>query len=799
MNPSRALSILTVDDSQATQAALARSLGAIPNVALVGAAFTGRSGITAIRELRPDVVLLDLTMPGGGGTEVLTTISEDKHMPLMIVNTLHAEPFIRERCMDLGAHVFNDKADGMEKITGLIARLASGTLTLKQAKCEGMNEHLRAKTTRRASVEESHRGSEELLCRVMESSNDCIKVLGLDGRLLWMNARGQRLMEVENPSAIESAMWQDFWKGADHDAALAALAAARGNGVGSFTGRCATRQGTEKWWDVVITPILDDSGKPERLLSVSRDATERKLTEDRLREQARMLDLAHDAIIVRDFTTQKILFWNKGAERLYGWTEEEALGKPVGELIFADPAAVDALSRELLKKDEHRSDIRHVTRDGRHLIIEGSATLMRDENGNPKSVLAINTDITEKKKIEGLFLRAQRLESIGTLASGLAHDLNNIFAPILMSLPLLRSDVNTGQNDGLIATVESSAERGAQIVRQVLRFARGFGGEKGPLQIASLVRELSRIMEGTFPKNIAIERAYAPDLWPIIGDATQVHQVLLNLCVNARDAMPRGGTLRMTASNLHVDSASAATLPGVAPGPFVQINVSDTGEGIPPEIVGRIFEPFFTTKESSQGTGLGLSTVQTIVKNHGGVIKVDTGAGKGTTFHIFLPASPEHGQADEARPAQGPIPAGHGELVLLVDDEGTMREAAKIALAAFGYTVMTAADGNEALSVFSKHKARIAAVITDVMMPSMGGVALARALRSMAPKLPIIAFTGSGDHADCNELASLDVGTVLQKPFHADTLLRTVSALIHPATDEPPHQSQAASKGKHQS
>lgn len=640
MHTTPPLTIVIIDDSGIVQDALARSLRTIPNVTLVGTAFTGRSGIAAIRKLLPDVVLLDLTMHEGGGLEVLKTIREDEHMPLMIVNTLHTEPIIRDRCFELGAHVFLEKAGNMQAIFDLIARLASGVLTLNQAKHASVNERLRAEIATRTEVEGMRRMSEELLGRVMDSSSDCIKILDLNGGLRWMNAGGQRLMEIEDFSGIEGTIWADFWKGAEHEAACSAVAAARAGKVGSFTGRCATIRGTEKWWDVVVTPILDAAGKPERLLSVSRDATENKQAENRLREQARLLDLAQDAIIVRDFATQEIVFWNKGAERLYGWTSEEAVGKPVGELIFADPAALDALSRELLRKGEHRSEMRHVTRDGKERIIAGSATLVRDEKGNPKSVLAINTDITDRKKIEEQFLRAQRMESIGMLASGVAHDLNNIFAPILMSATMLRELQSKEQRDGFVTIIEKSAEHGAQIVRQVLNFVRGLRGEKHPMQVDSLIRDLARIIRGTFPKDIAIERTFAQDLWPVVGDATQIHQVLLNLCVNARDAMPGGGTLRMGATNLKVDPGSARSIPEVAPGRYVQIEVSDTGSGIPPEIVARIFDPFFTTKDAERGTGLGLSTVHAIVTGHDGIITVATETGKGTTFQILLPASP---------------------------------------------------------------------------------------------------------------------------------------------------------------
>ena len=273
---------------------------------------------------------------------------------------------------------------------------------------------------------------------------------------------------------------------------------------------------------------------------------------------------------------------------------------------------------------------------------------------------------------------------------------------------------------------------------------------------------------------LAIEKFIATSLWPVVGDATLLHQVLLNLCVNARDAMPGGGTLRLHAINLDVDASFARILPGVTPGPHVVLEVSDTGTGIDPEVVERIFDPFFTTKPVGQGTGLGLSTAHGIIKSHAGAIKVDTQPGKGATFQVYLPAMPEH--AAVAPPAASPeeIPEGKGELILIVDDEMSVRSAAGIALEAFGYAVMLAADGAEALAAYETHSERIALVLTDLMMPLMDGMTLMRALRSMAPDLPIVASTGLGGKADGDELKSLKIVNILHKPYGAETLLRTI-------------------------
>ncbi len=390
------------------------------------------------------------------------------------------------------------------------------------------------------------------------------------------------------------------------------------------------------------------------MVGVARDITQSKEadaalreSERRFREQAEMLDHAHDAIIVRDIFTRRITFWNQGAERMYGWSASEAMGRDVAEMIDGDPAIADLVAEKLIEPGEWDGEARHGSKAGKELIVSSHATLVRDAEGAPKSVLAINIDITAQKKLEEQFLRAQRMESIGTLASGVAHDLNNILAPILMSAPLLRTDLPPDLRERIVTTIESSAQRGADIVKQVLTFARGVEGERVLVQPKHLINEMAMIVQQTFPKNIAVRPRYAENCWAIEGDPTQLHQVLLNLCVNARDAMPNGGELVMTLENFTVDEQYAGMTPGSTSGPYVVIGVSDTGTGIPREIINKIFDPFFTTKEVGKGTGLGLSTVIGIVKSHGGFLTVESEEDRGTTFKVFLPAA-----ADESRPGR---------------------------------------------------------------------------------------------------------------------------------------------------
>ncbi|MBN8419747.1 MAG: PAS domain S-box protein [Verrucomicrobia bacterium] len=412
-------------------------------------------------------------------------------------------------------------------------------------------------------------------------------------------------------------------------------------------------------------------------------------------------------------------------------------------------------------------------------IVERHSAPVRGSDGTHYGRVWTFHDITERKKLESQFLRAQRMESIGTLASGVAHDLNNILTPIMMSVAVLRLGMSAEKRDSLCDTIEMSAARGAQIVKQVLAFGRGLEGERHPLQVELLIDEMEQMIRSTFPKDITVECVKAPHLWLVLGDATQLHQVLLNLCVNARDAMPGGGRLRLSAENLDIDASYASMVPEITPGPHVLLEVADTGSGIPPEILERIFDPFFTTKELGKGTGLGLSTVHGIIKSHGGFLKVVTEPGKGTTFQIYMPAAPEQ-QAMEDATASAPDLTGHGECVLVVDDELEIASAARTVLEANGYRVLVANDAAQALVMFTENAREVALVLTDLMMPVMNGELLLRTLRKINPGLPVIASTGLCDQAQLATMKALGVDAVLLKPYNSTTLLRTINGVLHP-------------------
>jgi two-component system, cell cycle sensor histidine kinase and response regulator CckA len=519
------------------------------------------------------------------------------------------------------------------------------------------------------------------------------------------------------------------------------------------------------------------AGIPSIFLIIT-NLTEQINFETTLKKQAELLDKAHDAITVRDLNN-RIIYCNKGSERMYGWKSAEVVGKIANDVFFKEPypqpREVEAL-KDVTDNGEWNGEMYHVAREGKHIIVDSRWTLLRDDEGNPESILVINTDITEKKDLMAQFHRAQRLESIGTLASGIAHDMNNILSPVLLSVDLFKTKLGDDESFKLLEILETNIKRGADLTKQILSFARGVEGERQLVQIARLITELETTIKATFPKSIQISTKIPDDLWTIFGDLTQIHQVLMNLCVNARDAMPHGGLLRIEAENLFIDDNYVQMNIEAKPGPHVAISVIDTGTGMTPDVMDRIFEPFFTTKKQGEGTGLGLSTARGIVKSHGGFIHVYSEVDQGSTFKIHLPSS---SMSEEATKEQTRLETfqGRGELILIVDDEEMIRIITAKILEQHGYTTITAANGADAITIYSQRKDEVKLVILDMMMPVMDGNACIRKIREIDEIVKIIGVSGLGQigiHPDVIKTTS----DFLMKPYTAEKLTQTVHSIL---------------------
>lgn len=565
----------------------------------------------------------------------------------------------------------------------------------------------------------------------------------------------------------------------DREAVEMALNASRENSAPCrFTHRLVLPDGVNKWVEERWVVTRDKHGKALRAIGTCQDITERHESEEQLAEQAALIDQAHDAILVRDVAGY-IVFWSKGAERLYGWTREETIGQCYEKLLRPDPPKLKVAQRCVDLEGEWSGELEMVTKTGTTLTLDSRWTLLPDEAGQPKSYLHFDSDITEWKKIQQQYLRAQRMESIGTLAGGIAHDLNNVLAPIMMAVELLEMQEKDAQKLSILKTIETSSKRGAEMVGQVLSFARGVEGQQVEVQISHLIREIETLVHEAFPKNLQISCDIPGNLWIVHGDPTQIHQVLLNLCVNARDAMPYGGALSISASNLILDEHYAAMTIEARPGPHLRIVVEDSGTGITPEIIERIFDPFFTTKELGKGTGLGLSTTSAIIKSHGGFIRIYSEVGVGTRFHIYLPALTG---ADASVPETVDIelPRGQGQLILVIDDEAAIRNITKQTLEAFGYRAVLASDGAEAAAIYGVRQQEIAAVLTDMMMPVMDGPAITQVLIRMNPRVRIIATSGLNANGVVARASNSGVKHFIPKPYTAETLLRVLHSTLQP-------------------
>ena len=609
--------------------------------------------------------------------------------------------------------------------------------------------------------------------RFFSLSVDMLCVAGLDGYFKRINPAFEKTLGYTSTELFASPLL-NFIHPDDIAATLAEMdKLARGIETIGFENRYRCKDGSYKWLQWNAIPY------GESLYSVARDITERKQIQEKIREQAALLNVTTDAILVKSLENQ-ILFWNKGAERLYGFTPEEALNHNVNELLHADSFKVKwkEIQQVLFKQDKWLGELKQINKAGDNITVASRWSLMRDKEGNPKSILIVNTDITEQKKLEAQFLRAQRLESIGTLSGGIAHDLNNILTPILAIAQLLPVKVPQADEEtrNLFNMLQTSAKRGGTLVKQVLSFAQGIQSDRKTLQIKDIIAEIREFARNTFPKFIQIEVIIAPDLRTVYGDATQLHQVLINLCVNARDAMPNGGKLSINARNIHIDENYTAMNVNSNVGDYIVITVSDTGVGIPPEVLERIFEPFFTTKEQGKGTGLGLSTAIGIIKNHDGFINVYSEVGKGTQFKVYLPSlqTPEVGQDNKEE-----IPIGKGELILLVDDEVIIRDISKTSLENHNYRVLTASDGIEAIALYAQHKNNISAVVMDMMMPSMDGLTAIHNLQRINPQVKVIAVSGLPSSEKIITAKNSGAKEFLAKPYTSKELLIKLHALIH--------------------
>jgi len=703
---------------------------------------TGEDALRALAETDYDLVLLDVVLPGISGHEVLARLRADpatESLPVVLMSARFTASEDLASGLDAGAD-------------GYIARPVSPPELLARVRA----------MLRQSELTERLRANERRLRELLRGQVDAVVVVDQAGLIRFVNPAAESLFGRSEAELLGAAFGSPIGAGTS-----AELQIHRPDQVGSIA---EMRVGEMEW-----------EGEPAWIATL-RDVTASREAEARLAEQAALIDHASDAILVLDLD-HRVLFWNRAAEALYGWTAAEVQGQPSVPLLYPDRRQFSEAAGELRARGEWAGELRQQTRSGGTVLVYGRWQVMRGADGKPTSILALHTDITERKRMEEQLLRAQRLESIGTLAGGIAHDLNNVLAPILMSIDFLRTGEEDPARLETLDAIEESAMRGAEMVRQVLSFARGVEGRRQVVDVGRLVESVGRMARDTFLKHIAVAVEVPADVWPVRGDATQLHQVLVNLCVNARDAMPHGGALTISADNVTLDAtffAHANVSHEARPGSHVRFEVRDTGVGMSESVLANIFEPFFTTKEIGQGTGLGLPTAHAIIASHEGFIHVDTELGRGSSFAVYLPAA-AGARADPHLEPGAELSRGHGELILVVDDEPAVRRITQHTLEAYGYHVILASDGAEAVARFVEQREAIALVVTDVMMPVMDGAAMAQVLRRIRPDVPILASSGLGERGLLAQAGAGLVTGFLPKPYTAETLLRAVRAALEPA------------------
>lgn len=641
------------------------------------------------------------------------------------------------------------------------------------------------------------------LASIVESSDDAIISKTLEGIITSWNAGAERIFGYTAEEILGSSILRLIPPDRHHEEIEILIRLQRGELVEQFETVRVRKDGRLIHVSATISPLRDRKGRIVGASKIARDITAHKAMEQRLkdlneelsrgmmertaeaRQQERMNALLVESLdegVVACDASGEILLINRAAREWHGpglepgkerdWASRSHWCQADGRTrLKADQVP---LARALRGERLRNLEISIVVPDKpvRHLLASGGPILDRD---NQKcGAVVVLYDITERKQYEQMVQRSQRLESLGTLAAGIAHDLNNALAPVMMSMEMLRARYPA--ESGLLMNIQKSAQRGAGMVRQLLTFARGEEGTRGHVHIRPLIRELESIMRSTFPKNIRLEFEFSKELPEVWGDATQLQQVLLNLCLNARDAMGSGGTLTLSAQKIVMDPVFASSLPEASPGTYAVIKVADTGMGIPQEILDRIFEPFFTTKGPEQGTGLGLSTVLGLVKGHGGFLNVQSRPGQGSVFTVYLPAEEGAGEepADEA-----PVSCfrGNGETILFVDDELEMREVGAAVLERLNLQVLSARDGVDGLVCTAEHGPDLRAIITDLHMPGMDGIQFVRAVRRMLPAIPILVVSGRLDERARKELFELGIQCHLAKPFTEGELTEAMRRL----------------------
>ena len=773
----RPLQVLFVEDNPADAVLLLQALrdaGFAPNWKRVET----ESAYLAALHTGIELVLSGSELPQFSGQRALELlVKSGRDIPFIVISGTIGEE-IAVKMMKLGA------ADFLLK--GRLGRLGPAI--------ESVLEQSRLRRERR-QAEEALREAHSQLNHLVARSPTVIYSLKVADQEVRPHFVSENILALSGFTAGES-LRPDWWRNQLHpedlELALAGQRAAIEQGVCRVEYRIRHKDGRYLWVEDRKRMPLGATNGGREIVGGWTDITARKQAQEAAREIEerfrQVVENIHEVFWMIDVATNRMLYVSPGYEDIWGRSCESVYqsAQAWAEAIHPDDRVRIAEAAGVRQGGGKYDETYRIVRpDGAVRWIRDRAFPVKDAKGKVRRLVGVAEDITGHKQMEEKFLRAQRMEAVGALTSGVAHDLNNILAPMLMVAGLLKGKLTEARDREMLAIVESSAQRGAGIIAQLLAFSRGGEGVRSRIPPRHLLKEMVSILQETFPRNIRVESDVPADLWDVMADATHLHQVIMNLCVNARDAMSEGGRLTIGVKNVQLTGAEVQGHSQAAAGPHVLLTVTDTGHGIPPEIMDRIFDPFFTTKEIGKGTGLGLSTVVGIVKNHGGFVMAYSEPGHGTVFKVYLPAVTGSAPAFTKETAP-PFQTAEGELILIVDDEALIREAAQAVLEKHGYRVVTAATGEEAIQMFIRHRAAVRLVLTDVMMPGMGGVALIRSLRVLEAGIKVVASSGMHQEEKQAELAELGIKEILAKPFTQVQLLKILQRALVTKNSPPP-------------
>ncbi len=755
VSPKPPLCILHLEDSP-TDRELVQELFAADGLACQFKSVETRVAFEAALERGDfDVILSDYSLPGFDGMTALALAQQRRpQVPFVFISGVMGE----ERAIE---SLKNGATDYV--IKQRIERLIPSVRRALREVVE--RQQLRETETRL-------RQSEEQLRQITENVSDWILVFDAEGRCTYANPAC--LAACDTPPG---GPCPDFWSHLDGDDA------ARVQSEFSLAIRTGTmrrvefrlRSGaTHRSIESQINLVCDDKGARTGVILVCRDITERQQAEEQLRAQAAVLDKATDAIIVCG-AEEEIIYWNKSAERLYGWSASEAHGRSLHALLHPAPPPQLGEARHAVKqRGEWHGELRQSGKDGGAVVVHSRWTLFRDDAGRAQSLLVVNTDARNLQHNEAQFLRAQQAASLAALADVMARELRAAVEPVLLASQLLRVRTHADAPRWPDAP-DAQPRRMAEVMEQLEAMARPAHSERMEIAVGSVIEEVGRHVRQAVPPGVAVTTSVPEDLWAVVGDPEALRQAVMNLCVNAREAMPEGGRIEVVAENLALKDSDLRLRNGSRPGLHVVITVADTGCGIPPQNAERIFTPFFTTKDHGQSVGVGLTAVQAIARSHGGFVTVDSEVQRGSRFRIYLPATSGNPVPERPQPRRS-YPRGNGECVLLVDDEAGFREITQVTLEKYGYRVLTASDGSEGMSLYMRHRQEIQLVLTDIVMPVMDGAALIRSLHKMGAQVRFLAVSGLVEREKVMVATAAPGVQVdfLAKPFATEKLLAAV-------------------------